>query len=134
MGSESVSDSVFSSMEESHAMNGISTSDHSTGISSFEVDNSIVDRFEGHFYHVSLSQQNVVIKFSIPVLFKDFMGMLENEFDCSSWKIENTFTVTSHIQGRKVSIKVIEAEKAIEISGPGHKLWKDITFKRISTA
>ena len=133
MGSESVSDSVFSSMEESHAMNGISTSDHSTGISSFEVDNSIVDRFEGHFYHVSLSQQKVVIKFSIPVLFKDFMGMLENEFDCSSWKIENTFTVTSHIQGRKVSIKVIEAEKAIEISGPGHKLWKDITFKRIST-
>ena len=132
MGSESISDSVFSSMEESHAMNGNSSSDPSTGISSFEVDNSIVDRVEGHLYHVSLSQQKVVIKFSIPVLFKDFMGMLENEFDCSSWKIENTFTVTSHIQGRKVSIKVIEAEKAIEISGPGHKLWKDITFKRIS--
>ena len=61
------------------------------------------------------------------------MGMLENEFDCASWKIENTFTVTSYIQDRKVSIKVIEAEKAIGISGPGHKLWKDITFKRIST-
>ena len=50
------------------------------------------------------------------------MGMLENEFDNSSWNIESTFTVSSHIQGRKVSIKVNEAEKAIEVSGPGHKL------------
>ena len=79
------------------------------------------------------SQLKVVIKFCIPTLFKNFMGMLENEFDNSSWNLESTFTVSSHIQGRKVSIKVIEAEKAIEVSGPGHKLWKDITFKRIAT-
>ena len=54
------------------------------------------------------------------------MGMLENEFDNSSWNMESTFTVSSHIQGRKVSIKGIEAEKAIEVSGPGHKIiiWK----------
>ena len=133
MASESISDSVFSSMQDSYAMNGNSQSDPSTGISSFEVDRTIADKFEGTLYHVLPSQLKVVIKFCIPTLFKDFMGMLENEFDNSSWNIESTFTVSSHIQGRKVSIKVNEAEKAIEVSGPGHKLWKDITFKRIAT-
>ena len=133
MASVSISDSVFSSMQDSHAMNGYSQSDPSTGISSFEVDRTIADKFEGTLYHVLPSQLKVVIKFCIPTLFKDFMGMLENEFDNSSWNIESTFTVSSHIQGRKVSIKVNEAEKAIEVSGPGHKLWKDITFKRIAT-
>ena len=133
MASESISDSIFSSMQDSHAMDGNSPSHSTTGISSFEVDRTIADKFEGTLYHVLPSQLKVVIKFCIPTLFKDFIGMLGNEFDNSSWSIESTFTVSSHIQGKKVSIKVIEAEKAVEVSGPGHKLWKDITIKRIAT-
>lgn len=49
------------------------------------------------------------------------------------WTVDNTFSVSSHIQGRKVTITVYESERTIEVSGPGHKLWKDIALKRIST-
>ena len=49
------------------------------------------------------------------------------------WTIDNKFSVSSHIQGRKVTITVFESKKSIEVSGPGHKLWKDIAFKRIAS-
>ena len=105
MASESISDSVFSSMQDSYAMNGNSQSDPSTGISSFEVDRTIADKFEGTLYHVLPSQLKVVIKFCIPTLFKDFMGMLENEFDNSSWNIESTFTVSIIFKAGKCPLR-----------------------------
>ena len=99
---------------------------------SFETNRTIAGRFEGHLYHVLPVGMKVVIQFAIPVLFKDFMGLLENEFDKSSCTLNDTFSVTSHIQGRLVTIKVIESKRTIEVSGPGHKLWKEIPFKRIA--
>ena len=101
-------------------------------MSSFEMDRRIAGRFDGHLYHVLPAGMKVIIQFVLPVLFKNFMGLLENEFDKSSCMLNDRFSVTSHIQGRSVTITVIEDRKTIEVSGPGHKLWKEITFKRIA--
>ena len=105
-------------------------SDTISEVSSYEMDKTIADRFEGHLYHVLPSGMKVIIQFVLPVLFNDFMGLLKEEFNKSACTLEDEFTVTSHILGRKVAIKVSEAKKTIEVSGPGHKLWRDITFKR----
>ena len=102
-------------------------------LSSLEANMSIGDKFEGTLYHVLPSVSKVNIKFSIPVLFNNFIQLLEKEFVSPKWTVDNTFSVSSHIQGRKVTITVYESERTIEVSGPGHKLWKDIAFKRIST-
>ena len=111
---------------------GNSRDDSISDMSSFETNRTIAGRFEGHLYHVLPVGMKVIIQFVLPVLFKDFMGLLENEFDKSSCTLNDTFSVTSHIQGRSVTIKVIETKRTIEVSGPGHKLWKEITFKRIA--
>lgn len=106
-------------------------SDSLSGI--FEVDKTVADKFEGVLYNVLPSKMKVNIQFCIPVLFNDFMSLLEKEFVNNEWSVDDTFSVSSHIQGRKVIITAREAEKTIEISGPGHKLWKDIAFKRIAS-
>ena len=111
---------------------GNSRDDSVSDMSSFETNRTIAGRFEGHLYHVLPVGMKVIIQFVLPVLFKDFMGLLENEFDKSSCTLNDIFSVTSHIQGRSVTIKVIESKRTIEVSGPGHKLWKEITFKRIA--
>lgn len=82
------------------------TTDFVSEISSLEMDMSVADRFEGHLYHVLPSGLKVIIKFMLPVLFNDFMGLLEKEFDTSSCTLNDKFSVTSHIQGRKVTIRV----------------------------
>lgn len=106
-------------------------SDSLSGI--FEADKTVADKFEGVLYNVLPSKLKVNIQFCIPVLFNDFMSLLEKEFVNNDWSVDDTFSVSSHIQGRKVKITAHEAEKTIEISGPGHKLWKDIAFKRIAS-
>lgn len=116
-----------------HELGGNPSSDSISEVSSYEMDKTIADRFEGHLYHVLPSGMKVIIQFVLPVLFNDFMGLLEKEFNKAACTLEDEFTVTSHILGRKVTIKVYEAKKTIEVSGPGHKLWRDITFKRISS-
>ena len=109
------------------------SSDSIIEASSMDMEKSIADRFEGQLYHVLPSGMKDIIQFVVPVLFNDFMGLLEKEFNKSPCTLDDEFTVTSHILGRKVIIKVFEAKKTIEVSGPGHKLWRDITFKRIAT-
>ena len=109
---------------------GNSRDDSFSDLSSFE-NRTIGGRFQGHLYHVLPAAMKVVIQFVLPALFTDFMGLLEKEFD-NSCTVNDSFSVTTHIQGRSVTIKVIEAKRTIEVSGPGHKLWKDITFKRIA--
>ena len=103
-----------------------------TDMSSLDMDRTIAGRFEGHLYHVLPAGMKVIIQFVLPILFKDFMGLLEKEFDKSTCTLNDRFSVTSHIQGRSVTITVLEARRTIEVSGPGHKLWKEITFKRIA--
>ena len=114
-----------------HDLCGNSGGESISDMSSFEMDRTIAGGFDGHLYHVLPAGMKVNIQFILPVLFKDFMGLLENEFDKSSRALNDRFSVTSHIQGRSVTITVIEDRKTIEVSGPGHKLWKEITFKRI---
>ena len=109
---------------------GNSRDDSFSDLSSFET-RTIGGRFQGHLYHVLPAAMKVVIQFVLPALFTDFMGLLEKEFD-KSCTVNDSFSVNTHIQGRLVTIKVIEAKRTIEVSGPGHKLWKDITFKRIA--
>lgn len=99
----------------------------------FEHDKTVADKFDGVLYHALPTGQKVNIQFTIPVLFRDFLRLLEKEFVRSEWNVDDKFSVSSHIHGRKVTITVYEAEKTIEVSGPGHKIWKDIAFKRIST-
>lgn len=104
-----------------------------SGLSSLDMNTSIGDKFEGTLYHVLPSVSKVNIKFSIPVLFSGFMQLLEKELVSPKWTVENKFSVSSHIHGRKVTITVFESENTIEVTGPGHKLWKDIAFRRLST-
>ena len=107
--------------------------DSFSGFSSLDSDKTITDRLEGVLYNVLPSGSKVSIQFCIPVLFHNFIQLLEKEFVNSTWSVDNKFCVSSHIQGRKVIITAYEAEKTIEVSGPGHKIWKDIAFKRIAT-
>lgn len=109
-------------------IDGNPITDSLSRISSFEVDQTVADKFEGVFYHVLPSGMKVNIQFSVPVLFNDIMGLLEKEFEKSSWVLNDKFTVTSHIQGKTVMIIVFPADKTIEVSGPGHKLWKEIAL------
>lgn len=102
-------------------------------LSSLDINISIGDKFEGTLYHVLPSVSKVNIKFSIPVLFNGFMQLLEKELVSPKWTVENKFSVSTHIHGRKVTITVFESENTIEVTGPGHKLWKDIAFRRLST-
>lgn len=113
MASESFNKSGSNS---SQVMDGNASNDSFSGISSFEVDKTVADKFEGVLFNVLPSGQKVNIQFCIPVLFKDFMGLLEKEFEKSSWTISDKFSVTSHIQGRKVNIKVFESYQARAIS------------------
>lgn len=133
MEAESLNQSVASTVRTDICGN-VTANSNLSGISSlFEQDKTMADKYDGVMYHMLPSGQKVNIKFTIPVLFREFIMLLEKEFVRSEWNIDDKFTVSSHIQGRKVKITVYEADKTIEISGPGHKLWRDITFKRIAT-
>lgn len=117
-------------------MNPNST-DSFSGFSSLEsdrTDRTVADRLEGVLNNILPLASKVNIQFCIPVLFKNFVQLLEKEFVNSTWNVDNKLSVSSHIQGRKVIITVYEAEKTIEDSGTGHKIWKDIAFKRIANA
>ena len=116
-----------------HDLGGNSGGESISDMSLFDMDRTTAGRFEGHLiYHVLPAGTKVIIQFVLPVLFRDFMGLLEKEFDKSSCTLIDRFSVTSHIQGMSVTITVLEARKTIEFSGPGHTLWKEITFKRLT--
>lgn len=96
-------------------MNPNST-DSFSGFSSLESDRTVADRLEGVLYNILPSASKVNIQFCIPVLFNNFVQLLEKEFVNSTWNVDNKLSVSSHIQGRKVIITVYEAEKTIEVS------------------
>lgn len=105
-----------------------------SGFSNFNYEDHICDRLNGVFYHMFSTTNTVTVQFYVPRIFDDFVKLINHEFigQCGD---SNTpkLTLTQHVQGRGVCISVDKPEKKVAVTGPGHKLWKDITFKRIAS-
>ena len=91
------------------------------------------DLFEGTFYRTHTSESKLSIDFISSVFFEAFKNKIHADF-MNSIDIDNTTFVsqcTTHIRGAKCEIKLDSHFKSVELSGIGHKAWREERFPRI---
>lgn len=90
------------------------------------------DRFNGILYHVFPSEGQIDIVFSTKELYLKFKECLDNEFCPSTPNRKNVNKYTAHVRGQRCTLTCNTDKYSIIATGPGHKLWRENNFTRLS--
>ena len=94
-------------------------------------ENKVTDNLDGILYNLSVTKNKVEVMFISSELFNNFMEALEKEIT-PKFNSSGNVTYSAHVQGKKCFINIQKNKLAIVLMGPGHILWRDSTFRRLT--
>ena len=109
------------------------TEDSQTEFSGFSENYSseITDPFDSIFYHMMPSKDSTGIFFYTKPLFNSIIAALDKEFKIPENSFKQ-FSLKTHVDGKRCSIKVDKVDMTITLSGPGHVCWREKNFKKLT--
>ena len=95
-------------------------------------DSDIKDPFNAIFYHVSPLKDSTTITFYNRPLYENIIQVLGKEFANFPSKSAKTFRIKTHVDRQQCILTVDRSVLSLSASGPGHTLWREKKFKKLS--
>ncbi|MEW8548504.1 MAG: GDSL-type esterase/lipase family protein [Candidatus Thiodiazotropha sp.] len=102
-----------------------------SGFVNDESNRDVVDPFNGIFYHVMPAEDSTNILFYNKPLYNGILDVLSKEFKFPS-PDKRKFIIKTHLSNNRCNISIDRDVMSISAAGPGHMLWKETTFKKLS--
>lgn len=102
-----------------------------SGFGNDESNTDITDPFNGIFYHVMPAKDSTNILFYNKPLYNGILDVLSKEFKFPSSE-KRKFSLKTHISNNRCNISIDRDVMSVCASGPGHTLWKEVNFKKLS--
>ena len=95
-------------------------------------DSDIKDPFNAIFYHVSPLKDSTNITFYNRPLYENIIQVLGKEFENFPSKSAKTFRIKTHVNHQQCFLTIDRSVLSLCASGPGHTLWREKKFKKLS--
>ena len=95
-------------------------------------DSDIKDPLNAIFYHVSPLKDSTNITFYNRPLYENIIQVLGKDFANFPSKSAKTFRIKTHVDRQQCFLTIDRSVLSLCASGPGHTLWREKTFKKLS--
>ena len=95
-------------------------------------DTEMKDPFNAIFYHVSPLKDSTNITFYNRPLYENILQVLSKEFANFPSQSAKTFRIKTHVDRLKCFLTIDRSVLSLCASGPGHTIWREKKFKKLS--